>query len=102
MKFLMQNGWRAALCGLLLACTQLCCYAQATTEATSEPETEAEWTGPINLLDQAQLPVDSTKSTLDQTAPTPPSPSVGISDPQSTTQSANGHVNSNYVLKGNF
>ena len=107
LKFLMQNGWRAALCGLLLACTQLCCYAQATTKATSEPETEAEWTGPINLLDQAQLPVDSTKSTLDQTAPspTPPSASVGSSDPQSTTQPANGQtsgVNSNYVLKGNF
>jgi putative OmpL-like beta-barrel porin-2 len=107
LKFLMQNGWRAALWGLLLACTQLCCYAQATTEATSEPETEAEWTGPINLLDQAQLPVDSTKSTLDQTAPTPtpPSPSVGSADPQSTRQPANGQtsgVNSNYVLKGNF
>ena len=105
MKFLMQNGWRAALCGLLLACTQLCCYTQATTEATSEPETEAEWTGPNNLLGQAQLPVDSTTSTLDKTAPTPPSPSVGILDPQSTTQPANGQtsgVNSNYVLKGNF
>ena len=105
LNFLMQNGWRTALCGLLLACTQLCCYAQATTGATSEPDTEADWTGPINLLDQPQLPENSTTSTLDQTTPTSPSPSVGSSDPQSTTQTANGQtsgVNSNYVLKGNF
>src|SRR4029077_16680803 len=94
----------AALCGLLLACTQLCCHAQATT-GTTKPETEADWTGPINLLDQAQLPMDSTTSTLDQHTPTSPWPSVGSSDPQSTTQTASGQasgVNSNYVLKGNF
>jgi hypothetical protein len=49
--------------------------------------------------------MDSTTSTLDQTTPTSPSPSVGSSDPQSTTQTASGQAsgaNSNYVLKGNF
>ena len=32
-KFLMQNGWRAALCGAVLALTQSPCFAQSTSGA---------------------------------------------------------------------
>src|ERR1700751_5623118 len=41
-KFAMQNLWRAAFCGLLLAVTQLPCSAQTASEASNQQITPAD------------------------------------------------------------
>ena len=35
-KFLMQNGWRAAFCGLVFTMMQAPCFAQTTSEAANQ------------------------------------------------------------------
>jgi hypothetical protein len=42
MRFVMQNLWRAALCGLILAVTELPCFAQTTSGATSQQTSVAD------------------------------------------------------------
>jgi hypothetical protein len=42
MRFLMQNRWRATLCGLVLAVTQLPCFAQTTSEAANQQNSPAD------------------------------------------------------------
>ena len=42
MRFLMQNRWRAALCGLVLAVTQLPCFAQTANEAANQQASPAD------------------------------------------------------------
>jgi hypothetical protein len=54
LKFLMQNRWQAALCGLLLASTQIPCFAQTTGGATNQPGSTAEQPIPPAILRELQ------------------------------------------------
>ena len=44
-KFLMHNGWRAALCGAVLALTQSPCFAQSTSGAAGQQLDESRSNG---------------------------------------------------------
>ena len=54
LKFLMQNRWQAALCGLLLAFAQIPCFAQTTGGAMNQPGSAAEQPIPPAILRELQ------------------------------------------------
>ncbi|HYL68916.1 MAG TPA: outer membrane beta-barrel protein [Candidatus Limnocylindria bacterium] len=53
-KFLKQNRWQAALCGLLFAFAQLPCFAQTTGGATNQAGSAAEQAIPPAILRELQ------------------------------------------------
>jgi len=66
-KFLMQNKWRAAFCGFLLTFTQLPCFAQAATGATTQQAGAAEQQIPPSIekeLDAMRKRIDELEAEL--------------------------------------
>ncbi|MGA8143520.1 MAG: outer membrane beta-barrel protein [Candidatus Acidiferrales bacterium] len=53
-KFLMENRWRAALCGLVMALMQLPCFAQSSSGAASQAATSAEQPIPPAVLKELE------------------------------------------------
>lgn len=54
LKFLIENRWRAAVCGLLLAFTQLSCSAQTTNAAENQTASKAEQPIPPTILKELE------------------------------------------------
>ena len=122
-KFLMQNLWRAALCVILFALSQLHCFAQ-TTSGVSDPQPSVASAPDSDAASSTTAVAAPTKNASGgETEPGPETEEVPVAgtmaasasippnsysqDPgQSTSgQSSSGQssgINNNYVLQGNF